>query len=111
MIYHSEETRTVSAIAGNGISTTVSDNTLNGYAPDEFVTKQALCRLFECSGRTIQRMVARRVLPSPVVREGKRFWHVGTLGAWLADAAKRKQSEVYAEALRIRAILADRLRN
>ncbi|MCD8140364.1 MAG: hypothetical protein LUE17_11400 [Planctomycetaceae bacterium] len=111
MIYHSEETRTVTTITGNGISATVFCSSLNSFAPDEFVTKQALCRLFECSGRTIQRMVARRVLPSPVMRSGKRFWHVGTLGAWLADAAKRKQSEVTAEAARIRAILADRMRN
>ncbi|MCD7895973.1 MAG: hypothetical protein LUG50_04780 [Planctomycetaceae bacterium] len=71
MIYHTEETKSVSSIAGNGISATVFCSTLNGYAPDDFVTKQALCRLFECSGRTIQRMVARRVLPSPVGCSGK----------------------------------------
>ncbi len=56
-------------------------------------------------------MVARHVLPSPVKRSGKRLWHVGALGAWLADAAKRKQAEVIADAARIRAILADRISN
>ena len=97
-------------LSGHG-STTVFGNTLNSYAPDGFVAKQALCRLFKCSGRTIQRMIARRDLPHPVMLAGKRVWHAGTLGAWLADAAKRRQAEIEADAARIRAILADRWSN
>ena len=112
MIYHSKEnaSETTSTIGG-GSAAQVFGNVLNGYAPDSFISKRALCRLFHCSERTIQRMVARRDLPSPVTVSGKRGWLAGTLGEWLADAAKRRPAEVAAEAVRLRAIMADRWNN
>lgn len=74
--------------------------------PDGLVSKQALCCLFECSGRTIQRMVARRVLPPPLAVAGKKMWNAETLGKWLAGAASRRQAAIEAEARRLRAISA-----
>lgn len=112
MIHYSREEEFESAVTlANGNTTAVFGNTLNCYAPDGFITKQALCRLFECSGRTIQRMIVRRDLPPPTNMAGKAVWHAGAFGAWLADAAKRKQAQVESEAARIRAILVDRWNN
>ena len=79
--------------------------------PEELVTKRALCRLFECSERTVDRMVARRDLPRPVTVSGRKVWTAGTLGQWLADAAKWKQAEIDAEAIQIKFILAKRWHN
>jgi len=79
--------------------------------PDDLITKAALCRLFECSERTLRRMVARRDLPPPQSVAGKNVWPAGLLGKWLTAAARMKQAEVEAEARRIRAIMAERWNN
>lgn len=112
MIHHTRETKSETThTIGGGTSLPVFADTLNGYAPDAFIGKKALCRLFQCSGRTIQRMVARRDLPPPLTHAGKCGWFAGILGQWLAEAAKRKQGEVEEEAARLRAIMADRWNN
>ena len=84
---------------------------LLAQGPDDLITKAALCRLFECSERTLRRMVARRDLPPPLIVAGKNVWPAGMLGKWLADAARMKQAEIEAEARRLRAIMAERWRN
>lgn len=84
---------------------------LLAQGPDDLITKRALCRLFECSERTLRRMVKRRDLPPPLRVEGKSVWAAETLGKWLADAAKRKQVEIEVEARQIRAIMAERWNN
>lgn len=112
MTYHSRVEKYVSkATTSNGNSTVGFFDTFGSNAPDGLITKQALCRLFDCSGRTIERMVARCVLPPPIRLAGKRVWQAGTLGAWLADAAKQRQAAIETEAARIHDILSDRWNN
>ena len=96
---------------GGGNASMLFGNTLCGYAPDSFVTKQALCRLFGCTDRTLRRMVARRDLPPPDILNGKNVWRAGLLGAWLADAAERKQAQINADAARLRAMMTERWAN
>ena len=93
---------------GNDVIRTI-DSLAQG--PDDLITKAALCRLFECSERTLRRMVARRDLPPPQTAAGKNVWPAGMLGKWLADAARMKQAEIEAEARRLRAIIAERWNN
>jgi hypothetical protein len=95
----------------SGNASMLFGNTLCGYAPDSFVTKQALCRLFHCTDRTLRRMVARRDLPPPDILNGRNVWRAGMLGAWLADAAERKQAQINAETARLRALVAERWAN
>jgi hypothetical protein len=95
----------------SGNASVLFGNTLCGYAPDSFVTKQALCRLFDCSDRTLRRMVARQDLPPPDILNGKNVWRAGILGAWLADAAERKQAQNNADAARLRAMMTERWTN
>ena len=101
----------VSAKGGGYGSGFVQDIMACTHDPDELVSKQALCRLFECSGRTVQRMVARRDLPPPLTVAGRKYWQAGTLGKWLAAAARWKQAEIEAEARKVQAIMAERWRN
>ncbi len=112
MLHHSntENSESIATVDG-GNASMLFGNTLCGYTPNSFVTKQALCRLFGCTDRTLRRMVARRDLPPPDTLNGKSVWRAGILGAWLADAAERKQAQINAEAARIRALLADRWGN
>jgi hypothetical protein len=95
----------------SGNASMLFGNTLCGYAPDSFVTKQALCRLFDCSDRTLRRMVAQQDLPPPDILNGKNVWRAGILGAWLADAAERKQAQINADAARLRAMMSERWTN
>ncbi len=100
-----------SPVESGGFGSDVIESTdISSYNSDELITKRALCRLFDCSERTIQRLAARRELPRPLTVAGRRVWAPETLGNWLADAARWKQAEINVEAARIRTILAERWR-
>ena len=113
MLYNKSTAGSSESVAkiDGGNASMLFGNTLCGYAPDSFITKQALCRLFGCTDRTLRRMVARRALPPPDTLNGKNVWRAEILGAWLADAAERKQAQINADAARIRALMAERWAN
>ena len=86
-----------SPIESGGFGSDVIESTdISSYNSDELITKRALCRLFDCTERTILRMVARRDLPRPFIVAGRRVWTAESLGKWLADAARWKQAEINA---------------
>ena len=75
---------------------------LGKYADGDLVTKSELCRAFNCSDRTIQRMVERFEVPPPMTLAGRKVWIVGKVRAWLVETADRKEAEALREAKRLR---------
>ena len=75
---------------------------LGKYADHDLVTKQELCRVFACSGRTLQRMVERYEIPPPTSLAGRKIWLVGKVKAWIAEAADRREEKAIKEARRLK---------
>ena len=75
---------------------------LGKYADGDLVTKSELCRAFNCSDRTIQRMVERFEVPPPMTLAGRKVWIVGKVRAWLTEVADRKEAEAMREARRLK---------
>jgi hypothetical protein len=76
---------------------------LAGYADGDYLTKAGMRRVFRCAGRSIQRMVDRFEIPPPASVGGRNIWNVGRLKAWIADMARRRETEAAREAKRMKA--------
>jgi predicted DNA-binding transcriptional regulator AlpA len=88
------------ATVASPATTTIS---LGNYGENAYLTKPEMCRAFNCSDRTLQRMVERFEIPPPMTLGGRKVWIAGKVRAWLADAAERREAEALKEARRLRA--------
>ncbi|MDR2390702.1 MAG: hypothetical protein LBE84_03350 [Planctomycetota bacterium] len=75
---------------------------LSQYGEDDLVGKPELCRIFGCSGRTLQRMAERFELPPPMSLAGRKFWIIGNIRAWISESARRREAEAMREARRLK---------
>jgi predicted DNA-binding transcriptional regulator AlpA len=88
------------AVAASPATTTIN---LGEYGDGTYLTKPEMGRVFNCSDRTLQRMVERFEIPPPMTLGGRKVWIAGKVRAWLADAAERREAEALKEARRLRA--------
>lgn len=63
-------------------------------APDTFIDKNRLAKIFGVSEKTIRRRITTGELPPPHMRMNRQpQWHVGELLEWLRSEAKRRADE------------------
>ena len=74
---------------------------LDRFSDNDYITKAGLTDVFDCSERTIQRMVERFEIPPPSTVAGRKVWRTGKLKAWLAQADDRAENEALKEARRL----------
>lgn len=77
---------------------------LDRFSDGDYITKAGMTQVFDCSERTIQRMVERFEIPPPSTVAGRKVWRVGKLKAWLAQADDRTEAEAIREAKRLRVL-------
>ncbi len=77
---------------------------LDRFSDGDYITKAGLTKVFDCSERTIQRMVERFEIPPPSTVAGRKVWRAGKLKAWLAQADDRTEAEAMREAKRLRVL-------
>jgi predicted DNA-binding transcriptional regulator AlpA len=66
---------------------------LGDYRDADMLTKAGMAKVFQCSSRTLLRMIERSDLPPPMSLAGRSVWRVGNLNEWLADSAGTRQTE------------------
>lgn len=75
---------------------------LDRFSDGDYITKAGMAEVFECSDRTIQRMVDRFEIPPPSTVAGRKVWRAGKVKAWLAQADDRAEAEALREVRRLK---------
>lgn len=109
MNYHNDDNAPMTDIdnfadAGNmnGAAGTPTVISLDRFSDGDYITKTGMAEVFECSDRTIQRMVERFEIPPPATVAGRKVWRAGKLKAWLAQADDRAEAEALKEVRRLK---------
>ena len=74
---------------------------LGGYHDDDYLTRTGMRLIFQCSERTLFRMVERFEIPPAMPLAGRSVWVIGRLKAWIANVARHKEEEALKEAKRL----------
>lgn len=71
------------------------------FCDDDCLTRAGMLQTFQCSERTLFRMVERYEIPPAIPFAGRSVWVIGRLKAWIAAAARNKEAEALDEAKRL----------
>ncbi|MDR0363149.1 MAG: AlpA family transcriptional regulator, partial [Planctomycetota bacterium] len=70
------------------------------FHDDDCLTREGMRAVFQCSERTLFRMVERFEIPPPMPLGGRSVWQIGRLKAWIVSIAQHKEAEALKEAKR-----------
>lgn len=71
------------------------------FHDDDCLTREGMRAVFQCSERTLFRMVERFEVPPPMPLGGRSVWQIGRLKAWIVSSAQQKEAEALKEAKRL----------